>query len=772
MADDSQSHRIDWQAVARATSTWLFGLLLVWSFLMPVDATSVFMGQALAQNLFWLLAAVLCAIGTPDEQRLRTSGWQWIAGAVLLIWILASTFAGGAENNPRPSWNGFWQLMALVACYWCARTYMQGVQARRTLLTLCLVACVGLSVHGAYQLVIDFPASRAAYESDPDAVLARIPLNAPPGSAERLRFESRLNSPEPYATFALANSLAAVLSAGLILLGATAIPILRRQVPTARFGSSALALCVGGAVVVCCWLLARSNAAYLAFLGALLGFALQHGVRTHIQDPVWQRRIRNALLVSLGLLGLGIVLAIRSGNIDSIPAPRSLVFRFEYWVATWQMIEDHWLLGVGLGNFQAYYPHYKLEVASETIADPHNWFLDIAATLSLPMAVFVSGWLFQRLVSLDGQNTPDEEEVQNATSKEIAAMRMLDRNDQKFLILGALFGGALCWLLLVMLLGLSVPGTLLGWMLAGVFAVAIWPATEILGRHVLIAQTAALSMVIALLVSGSWQASGLAIPLVILLAATHRPTCSERKALGAKQVKGRSKPAGNWLSAVLPAVGLVSFIFQAWLPTNSAWSLTQQAQGATAQQQIELANEALQADPLDTQALAWMAGIRSSEATGASRGLFATRATATFEALGEWLERDRHKFVNWSQAGNYALNLAAAASQFGLDEQVYLDKALDYYRTAVEKYPSGVDLRIQLAATAARRELWGEFQAQVKEAERISDLTPHADKKLENQLIWLPWSEIPAEIRSETAGMVPAEPLIRWLRTQQSTPSF
>ena len=50
------------------------------------------------------------------------------------------------------------------------------------------------------------------------------------------------------------------------------------------------------------------------------------------------------------------------------------------------MIKDHPLFGCGPGQFQGYYTHYMRADASETVADPHNFLLEVAATAGLPSA--------------------------------------------------------------------------------------------------------------------------------------------------------------------------------------------------------------------------------------------------------------------------------------------------------------------------------------------------------------------------------------------------
>ena len=48
------------------------------------------------------------------------------------------------------------------------------------------------------------------------------------------------------------------------------------------------------------------------------------------------------------------------------------------------MIADHPLFGIGPGQFQQFYARYKLPEASETIADPHNFLLEIWSTAGTP----------------------------------------------------------------------------------------------------------------------------------------------------------------------------------------------------------------------------------------------------------------------------------------------------------------------------------------------------------------------------------------------------
>src|SRR5262249_41576862 len=80
-------------------------------------------------------------------------------------------------------------------------------------------------------------------------------------------------------------------------------------------------------------------------------------------------------------------------------ALRSLALRTEYWAATARMVREHWLLGVGPGNFGRHYPRYMTAAAFEKVQDPHNFALEIWATcgiLTLVALLATLGLFFRR----------------------------------------------------------------------------------------------------------------------------------------------------------------------------------------------------------------------------------------------------------------------------------------------------------------------------------------------------------------------------------------
>ena len=65
-------------------------------------------------------------------------------------------------------------------------------------------------------------------------------------------------------------------------------------------------------------------------------------------------------------------------------ASKSLGYRAQYWQSTMRMIAECPLTGCGPGNFQYEYTRFKLPEASEEVADPHNFLLEVWATAGTP----------------------------------------------------------------------------------------------------------------------------------------------------------------------------------------------------------------------------------------------------------------------------------------------------------------------------------------------------------------------------------------------------
>ncbi len=346
-----------------------------------IPSEAVWQGGGVELTLAWWLVATSTAVWLISRRlpiRWSLADWPLL---VLFAWTLLSAQAMAWEGNPRSTWNNAWQTTALMAGYWAMCQLLRAPWVARALLAVVTALAVSLAVHGVYQAAIGHPAQRASYreasEPEKQRMLRENGVDPTPDSPERRLFEARLESTEPYATFGLANSLAGMLVPWTLLLLAIGLE------PPSRFRLDLPRRIVWGVAMILlllCLLLTKSRSAWLALLfgGGLL--ALEIGSRDWGLVKRWSWLVALILILSIGLGLFG-------GTLDReilTEAGLSLQYRLEYWEGARQMLADHPWLGCGPGNFQEYYTRYKPPQASETVADPHNWFWEVAAT---------SGWL-------------------------------------------------------------------------------------------------------------------------------------------------------------------------------------------------------------------------------------------------------------------------------------------------------------------------------------------------------------------------------------------
>lgn len=739
-----------------------FGALTVLSLLAPVDSVSVFLGTALPQNLGWLLLAVLVAFATRGScPQISPSRTEIVLISCGLGWLIAVTVLDSRHGNGRAVWNGFWQVVSLASCFYIGRALFQFSQVRKTLVLVLLVGCTAMSFVGLEQVLISMPASRAKYAEDPERVLAEYGIDAPLGSPRRAQFEDRLNSPEPFANFALANSLASLLCVGAMLTSGALLSLIQRDSKATKNASlkwvGATGLSIALLIQLICLLLTRSRTAYLSIAVAVGLWLALEWTRGKVRLTGRTLRIAGLALGALALAGFGWLLTV--DKLVWSEAPKSISYRLEYWQATLTMIRDHLWTGVGLGNFQAYYPRYKLEQASEIIADPHNWILDIAATLSVPIAILVMGWIGVIVARGFGAcwvRTADMDAA-SAESRDAAAQEQSGRSLARGLIVGAVIGGGLSAALLGLAGGLDLPTNGIAWGLSAALGWLAWRSdvSETTAANLV---AAIVAVVLCLLSSGSWQASGIAIPLMSLLAIQWQanqgmPAGTERRG------------AIRWVAPIVACLGLAIFVLQTWRPVMQSWMLAESAAAAASnEERIRLFEQAVEADPLDVERglhRVQLLALKANEST--SDAGFSSVAAGVMQELQRISPPEVVSFLIPKLAGEISLQLAANAARRGLPNQEFIVAAGGFYSLAVERYPSSVELQVQLAAASALAEDWRSAAKSLEKACEISDRTPHIDKKLPAQMILLPLKPNGFESQSE---YVPAEPLVDWLRTE------
>ncbi len=808
-------------------SVAILGVTLVSSVLITADSNSVYSGESLFQVLLILLSGLAMSFAKPSDSPCRdtvsSDSLHWVCRvltALIIVWMLISTSAATMYADGRAAWNGFWHVTALLLLGWQLRNlcHIPGfAKATSRVLVMCGVV---LSVYALHQVFVTFPETRAAYERNPDAVLAQLSIDAPPGSSLRAGYESRLYSSEPTATFALTNSLAVVLSGAIVFVTVLMFEIARQRTASRKVLIALLAM---DALLIWPWLLTKSRTAYLSVLAvfAILGVMWLIKRRTNSLDKsLLPEKIGIQVPLLFVILGLGIfvggITLLSSDTLIISEAPKSLLYRLEYWQASSRMILDHWLTGVGLGNFQSYYPRYKLPTASETIADPHNWMFDIAATSStivLAAVVMILAVLMRRSFSLYGRSLtkghaslPDENHkthaIKDAERQDTTTVG--SRSLVRSLIIGVVIGGCLLTLFLYLLKSGIDEAGLRSLMWATISVAIFWAGTRTAWNvsDVTIhnaALGAALTMIVCLLSSGSWQASGIAIPLfgwLACLSGLARRIGNEvhpDKSEAAPQsllTSDTNRTQLSYLPIGIWSCVLIAFLFQTWRPVQMSWVQQQMALSALthddATAAIAAARSACEADSMSPNAKRFLAQMLCDYAQASSEEDWPKASAETMDAIDQLLSCDPAASMNWQFASQSALTLAASsyvrhgqsttdkaqhtAPNFDQETRQLLNKAVDYQSQAVVLDPTGVAVHAQLAVLYALVGDQDEMEEQIDEAYELSSIIPHWDKQLPMQQVWLPgaFKVFPdAAIVRPVAGAswVKAEPLIEFLRS-------
>ena len=685
-------------------------------------------GDGLPVVMLWIALAVVWLLGVIGRRQFRVR-LDWIDAAVALLIGLHTVAAlwATAHGSPRPAVNMLWEWIALGLSFFLARQFITTGREARAVAAVMIALAVALAGYGLYQYSYELPQTRAQYHEDPDGALREAGMWFPPGSHEREMFEKRLYSTEPVATFALTNSLAGYLAPWLVVLVGIGIGggLRRKQL------SGWLTVAVCALPITACLLLTKSRSGYVATaFGLLLIWLLRRepsrsGLALTEQHPDQESPIVRAspdLLgwrlpaVLAGLVAVLIAAAVFTGGLDRRvlwEASKSLGYRVQYWQSTLRMIADHPLAGCGPGNFQDAYTRYKLPEASEDIADPHNFFLEVWATAGTPAALALLGVLalFAHAVLRPSQDHEHPPPSPRAASR---GTDLGETDAWRFVL-----GGAAAGFLLAVPIGwmsAAPPGitaVLLGLPLAAACTAMLTPWI-IWGRlPVFLPAIGVLVLLVNLLAAGGMGFPGVAGSLWLLMA------------LGAN-LSGHARvslfPRSTALAALTAAVALaVTCYASAYGPVLRSGGAMRRAWEEPSEAPEHL-QEAAEADPLAAEPRLQLAAF----------------------AFHRWQQNPTPEiFKTFERRTAEALELAPrSASMRMVSGDRYLDAFLetrqeDYAEKAVRTYGRAVDLdpnnglgRAKLAVALRASGDEPGFQEQAAAALRLDELTPHADRKL------------------------------------------
>ncbi|HYE02797.1 MAG TPA: O-antigen ligase family protein [Phycisphaerales bacterium] len=267
-----------------------------------------------------------------------------------------------------------------------------GADARlRRVVAAVLLGLVGvLALRGVQQVMIEHPATVAAFSAAREEVLAAQGWT--PGSPMALSYERRLLQPEATGWFGLANVQGTFAAWGVVtalgLVAAWWSARWRGQTGARRLaGGAAAALTVLALVALA---LGGSRTGFVAAAGGLGALAL-----------LWAgsgragRRWLAVVAALAALAGPTALVALRAGVGDRL-GELSLLYRWFYVQAVARVAWEHPLVGVGPGNFQRAYLTAKNPLSPEEVSSAHNLLLDWWAglgVLGLAWAALLAWWV-------------------------------------------------------------------------------------------------------------------------------------------------------------------------------------------------------------------------------------------------------------------------------------------------------------------------------------------------------------------------------------------
>ncbi len=290
----------------------------------------------------------------------------------LCLFCIAATIAAFAASNKRAA---ITDIICFISPVLMAVLLVQILDSHAKI-KLVLVIIAALGIASVYQCAEQFFVSNQVtidqYEQSPQTLLE--PFGIQPGSLQQFLFEHRLYSRVVRGFFTTSNSAGSF--AILTSFAAIALFINELKIYRLKHSETPFPLITSGAAVaaiVFALIITRSKGAIAAFLIVAAMFV------TFLFFGDWLKAHKKTLLLACLLLFIVIgwaTIAYGLAN-NRLPGGNSMLVRWQYWYASAKMYADHWLTGVGPGNFAHFYTHYKPSASAESVSNPHNSLLSV-----------------------------------------------------------------------------------------------------------------------------------------------------------------------------------------------------------------------------------------------------------------------------------------------------------------------------------------------------------------------------------------------------------
>jgi len=695
----------------RLIASGFLGGAIVYLSYHPSDSVSVEAGDAL-----WLGMLSLVILAFTLFARRQNGGEKGVSHQLssildvvvwaLAIWIMLAAFATSSHGNLRMATNEAWLWITGAAIFTSVRRIAVNAQARRSIALLMMVCASGLAIHALHQAFVTLPINRIEFEQDPERVLMEAGYDAPLGSSERAVFAGRLYDGGPTATFALANSMAAVLVGG-ILIASGLLRFSWRQFSPVQLVAMILVVLICAAAI----LASRSRSALLAtVLG--MGLIYINGLDRNVL------RIKRSILIggiatAVGGIVGGLVWIGKGQPVGSVPA--WLEFRIQYWRSTLRMVVDRPLFGAGPGNFQSVYERYREASTAEQIADPHNLLFETLGSggfigLGLLISCFIVGAMLLALSS----------------ETRITASKTTHTDHGKSIWIGAAISLSLVWLFALATRQLpDIGASLFVLPMVAALGVALAPSiTKIESQNLdRVIGVVLLMVLLHLMVSGGWTVPGVAVVVWVSAGIVTRIETNEN-------LRSRVKPA--WLAGAL----CLCFLGLLWLmsvrPVDAAKQQMAIASHAVESGQYRKALRrmeiAAKSDPWSPEPMIGLSDLYRWQLIGEDVPAIRTRWNSS---MAEAKRRGGDDPSLLRIIGVQQLHLF---QRYGKPED--LAAALDTFTTAVEWSPVNQWMIAQLASVVAASGDLGKSRELMTRAERLSGLGVNVERIFSFQLIY------------------------------------
>jgi hypothetical protein len=718
---------LTWESIALGLLSGLMTARMLW----PSEDAA--MGTGLAWCLWVIAAAMVFSTVRLSRSDFRFR-WSLVDTAVVGLILLVILSSRNALEH-RAATNMALEWLTLGVAFVLFRQVPKDPWESSGLVWSQMLMVTALAGYGLFQTSVELPALRDAYLAHPERTL--VELGYDPASPIRKSFEDRLlNSNEPMSTFALANSLASVLVGPLVIL----VGLIFDQLSKSHLSGNArvarvVGLTVLSMIIGLCLLWTKSRSAWLGLAAGVGLLCLELLRRTRWKAVAGMIMPLALIVIALFLIGLA------TGRMDLLvltESTKSLRYRVEYWVATWSVIREgsHWLWGVGPANFNYRYLQFKLPEASEEISDPHNVFLELwvtAGVFALAAFLIAVGWSLWRMTSSEMRSRPSETEYETRAGS-TNLWKICGYSSFAF-VAAPILGG---W-------NLFQEDLLRRWFVLLLFWGGAWGVSRYVLRHSVIRPSHLAGSLLAVLVT--WQAAGgvgfpsVSLPFWLIAAIGANASDSGWRSTRTKVVFDIKVMRFIPLALSVAALGWFLGAAVPFWKAERNRNLAAEMLSATAPR-FEVARDrildAIVADPKDSSSFVLLAELEYEawRKGGSKPERFEAAWAKILASYEKALTPPRNPLAVSVWRGQAAMidrMIRQSGDRIPPAQQIVITaQRAKCLRTAARLYPTNASIWASLAEIDAALGLRDQARTEAEKALELSDLTPHAEKKIDD----------------------------------------